>query len=345
MHKLSAAILVAFTLVAACRSSKTSKSELSEEEQARIADSIAMVQAMEQSAVDTAAMDYGYDDYNYSDEEYTTEPQELEPYSAAKTRKIDITHTKLDVKFDYEKQQLLGKAYITLKPYFYATDMVELDAKGFDVLGVFMVGKNNANTALEHTYEDQAKLKIKLGRQYKTNEEITLFINYVAKPEESGETIQIGNAIQENKGLYFINLTGEDKNKPRQVWTQGETESSSRWFPTFDSPNERFSQEIIMTVDTQDVTLSNGKLISSKVNRDGTRTDHWKQTLPHAPYLAMMAVGQFAIVKDKWRNMEVNYYVEKDYAKYARLIFGNTPKMIEFYSKTLGVDYPWDKYR
>ena len=37
-------------------------------------------------------------------------------------RTNDLVHTKLDVKFDYAKAYLYGKAWITLKPHFYNTD-------------------------------------------------------------------------------------------------------------------------------------------------------------------------------------------------------------------------------
>jgi aminopeptidase N len=50
------------------------------------------------------------------------------------------------------------------------------------------------------------------------------------------------------------------------------------------------------------------------------------------------------IVNDKWNNMEVNYYVEPAYAKYAKDIFGRTPEMLEFFSKKLKYKFPWDKY-
>ncbi|MBX7183490.1 MAG: M1 family metallopeptidase, partial [Bacteroidia bacterium] len=73
-------------------------------------------------------------------------------------------------------------------------------------------------------------------------------------------------------------------------------------------------------------------------------TDCWKQTLPAAPYLSMMAVGKWNIVKDKWRDLEVNYYMEPEYKPYTKRIFGKTPAMLEFYSKRLGVDYPWEKF-
>ena len=41
-----------------------------------------------------------------------------------------------DVSFNWEKQQLMGKVELTLKPYFYSTDKLELDAKGFELRAV-----------------------------------------------------------------------------------------------------------------------------------------------------------------------------------------------------------------
>ncbi len=66
--------------------------------------------------------------------------------------------------------------------------------------------------------------------------------------------------------------------------------------------------------------------------------------LPHAPYLMMMAVGEYSVIKDKYEGKEVSYYVEKKYAPVARKIFGLIPEMIAFYSRITGVDFPWPKY-
>ena len=84
--------------------------------------------------------------------------------------------------------------------------------------------------------------------------------------------------------------------------------------------------------------------MSQKNNTDGTRTDYWKMELPHAPYLFFIGVGDYAIIKDQYKGKEVSYYVEKEYASVARKIFGNTPEMMAFFSKALGVEYPWIKY-
>ncbi len=281
-------------------------------------------------------------------EKEKTEKKEFIPVWAPKKHQFnpsypryhDLIHTKLQVSFDWEKQWLYGKANLTLKPYFYPTDSLILDAKGFQINKVALIQKNQQKE-LKYTYNHE-KIRIQLDRVYKRDETYEVFIDYIAKPEELNN--EGSEAITEAKGLYFINPLGKDVNKPKQIWTQGETESSSCWFPTIDSPNERCTQEIFITVDKKYTTLSNGILVSSKDNGNGTRTDHWKMSLPHAPYLFMMAIGEFAVIKDKWRNIEVNYYVEPEYAKYAKMIFGNTPEMLEFFSKKLGVDYPWEKY-
>lgn len=261
-------------------------------------------------------------------------------YRETSTRINDLVHTKLDVRFDFDKSYLYGKAWITLKPHFYNTDTLTLDAKGMDIhkLAV-MKGTKMADLKYEN---DGWQLHIMLDRQYKGGEPYTVYIEYTSKPNEV--KVKGSAAISDARGLYFINPKGEEKDKPTQIWTQGETEANSVWFPTIDKPNQKTTEEIYMTVPAKFVTLSNGQLVSQKKNADNTRTDYWKMDLPHAPYLFFMGAGEFAVVKDKWRNKEVNYYVDKEYEPVARKIFGLTPEMIEFYSKITGVDFPWYKY-
>ena len=253
----------------------------------------------------------------------------------------DLVHTKLELKPDYTKSYLYGKAWITLKPHFYPTDTLTLDAKGMEFKKIAVV-KGSQQKDLKYDYNEW-QVRIKLDRVYKATESYTIFIDYTAKPDEFDQKYG-GSQMLGIKGMYFINPRGEVKDKPTQIWTQGETESNSAWFPTIDKPNQKTTEEITVTVPAKYVTLSNGILISQKKNADGTRTDYWKMDLPHAPYLFFLGVGDYAIVKDHYKNKEVNYYVEPEYASVAKKIFGNTPEMIAFYSKITGVDYPWPKY-
>ena len=264
----------------------------------------------------------------------------LSIYRAAATHINDLVHTKLDVRFDYARSYMYGKAWITLKPQFYPTDSLSLDAKGMDIKEVAIV-KGTQTLPLRYSY-DGSTLSIHLDKTYRYTENYSIYINYTAKPNEL--KVQGSSAITDAKGLYFINPQGTDKDKPIQIWTQGETESNSAWFPTIDKPNQKSTEEIIMTVPAKYVTLSNGKLVSQVKNIDGTRTDHWKMDLPHAPYLFFLGVGDYAVVHDTYKGKDVNYYVEPAYAPVARQIFGLTPEMMGFYSRILGVEFPWVKY-
>jgi len=253
----------------------------------------------------------------------------------------DLIHTKLELKPDYSKSYLYGKAWITLKPHFYATDSLTLDAKGMEFHRIAVVN-GNQQKELKYTYNDW-QVRIQLDKTYNANQNYTIYIDYTAKPDEFDEKYG-GSQMLGIKGMFFINPRGEEKDKPTQIWTQGETESNSAWFPTIDKPNQKSTEELTVTVPAKYVTLSNGLLVSQKKNADGTRTDYWKMDLPHAPYLFFLGVGDYAIVKDHYKNKEVNYYVEPEYASTAKKVFGNTPEMIAFYSKITGVDYPWAKY-
>ena len=261
-------------------------------------------------------------------------------YRATSTKINDLVHTKLDVRFDYDKAWMYGKEWLTAKPHFYPTDSLTLDAKGMDIKEVAIM-KGASKSVLKYDY-DGMELRIKLDRTYKGGENYTVYIDYTSKPNEV--KVKGSAAINDAKGLYFINPKGEEKDKPTQIWTQGETEANSVWMPTIDKPNQKTTDEIYMTVPAKYVTLSNGLLISQKKNADGTRTDYWKMDLPHAPYLFFMGVGDYKIIKDSYKGKEVSYYVEPNQAPYARGVFGLTPEMIKFFSERLGVDYPWQKY-
>lgn len=261
-------------------------------------------------------------------------------YQATYTSYFDLIHTKLELKPIWKEHTMEGIATLILKPHFYPADSIVLDARGMIIKRAGIL-KNNQFVPLLYRY-NSLQLTIQFDTIYSAAETIALQIEYLAQPE----TIkQEGSAsIKSNRGLFFINPDSSNKTKPTQLWTQGETESNSGWFPTIESPSQRMTQEIYLTVDTSFTTVSNGLLLSSNRNIDGTRTDYWKQSLPAAPYLTMIAVGDFAKTTDRWHNLEVSYYVDPLYEKYSRLIFGHTPEMLEFYSSILGVKYPWEKY-
>ena len=262
--------------------------------------------------------------------------QAAPPVRISETRSWDLIHTRLEVDFDWELRRLNGNARLHLSPLFYPQDSIHLDAKGFEIHSVEVAG-----AAAKHAY-DLRNLVVYLPRSFQRGDTLILDISYTARPYEL-EKLGLDEDAEEH-GLYFVNADGKQEGYPQQIWTQGETEANSCWFPTIDQPNERCTQEMLITVQDRFKTLSNGTLQSQEALPGGKRRDHWVMRQPHAPYLFMMAIGEFAVVKDEWRGKEVSYWVEPEYEPFARMIFGNTPEMMEFFSEKLGVEYPWDKY-
>ena len=272
-------------------------------------------------------------------------------YRSFATKENDLVHTKLAASFDYNKSQLNGEVWLQLHPHFYATNSLTLDAKGMDIHEVAMV-ESGVTKKLQYDY-DGMLLKIDLAKKYKAVENYTIYIKYTAKPNDYKS--KGSQAITDARGLYFINPQGTDKNKPTQIWTQGETEGTSVWIPIIDKPNQKCTQEFHLTVPSKYVSLSNGLLVQQVDNKNGTRLDVWKMDQPHAPYLFFIGIGDYAVVKDsytvgglsainKGKKIEVSYYIEKEYEKEARKIYGKTPAMISFYEQILGTPFPWAKY-
>jgi len=265
-------------------------------------------------------------------------------YKGFDTKYFKLIHTDLDLKPSWHQHYLYGKAVIELTPFAYHQDTLALDALGFIIKKVEIkpeLADSKPNLA-NYRYNNK-KLYISLGKTFQPGDILTVYIDYIACPD-SVMSKQL-KPKDELKGLFFINPDNKDSLEPRELWTQGETQSNSCWFPTIDAPNQKMTQKIKITIDSQYVTLSNGKLTSSVKNGDGTRSDIWEQKLPHAPYLTMIAAGPWVIVHDNWRKtVPVDYYVDKGYAPYAKMNFGHTPEMIEYFSKILNYPFVWDKY-
>lgn len=258
-------------------------------------------------------------------------------YRGSATRVNDMVHTRLEVCFDYTKVYLSGKAWLTLKPHFYPTDSLTLDAKNMDIKAVWLV-QPQGKKKLKYSY-DKVQLRINLGKQYQASEKYIVFIDYGVKGLEP----QAAKGDRPG-GLYFINASGKEKNNPVQIWTDNEPEFASAWYPCIDKPNQRSTEEMTLTVSAKYLTLSNGKLLRQTMNHDGTRTDYWKMDLPHAPYLFFMAVGDFTLIRDSYKGKKINYYVEYPYASVARKIFGQTPAMMACFERLTGIPFPWPQY-
>src|SRR5271163_5161983 len=251
------------------------------------------------------------------------QPQHVEA-KWARDRAANINHIKLEVALDFDAKKISGTATHRLSAITGPLERLEFDAAELDIKAV-RAGKEPA--AFETS---DGKLKITLPRALAAGEEIEVAIDYAGQPR---------------RGLYFVGPDDGYPKKPRQAWTQGEDEDSRYWFPCYDYPNNRTTSEIIATVPEKFTAVSNGELIGTTSNAAAkTRTFHWRHDVPHSVYLMTLAAGEFTMIEERAGNTPVTYYVTPGREDDARRAFGNTPKMIQFFEKAIGVPYPYAKY-
>ena len=109
-----------------------------------------------------------------------------------------------------EMEYVLGEAELILTPYFYSQNEVVLDAKGMELHGITVNDKEAF-----FNYDGQ-QVTILLEEEVSRGENITVVIEYTAKPSEL-EMNTASDAIEDDRGLYFINARGEDPNKPTDL--------------------------------------------------------------------------------------------------------------------------------
>lgn len=241
----------------------------------------------------------------------------------APDRPADVQHVKLDITLDFDQESIRGTASTTFSALYEEVKTLSLDA---EELNIERVALENG-TQLEYSTTNRTLL-IVLDRPYKHGERFTVAVTYNAKPRT---------------GLHFMKPAPEDPTRPVHAWTFGQPRYHSHWFPCHDSPNDRATTEIIVTVPAEFITISNGNLLDVKDN-GATKTHHWRHDVPHAAYLVSLVVGDFAVIEDEYKGKPVNYYVRKDRREDALLYMGKTPAMMRFYEEFTGVEYAYDKY-
>ncbi len=242
-----------------------------------------------------------------------------------RTRNFDVQHVKLEVGVDWEKKEVAGTATLTLAAINDGLQQVTLDAAEIKIESV-LAGERPLEFAPEGDL-----LHITLDRTYKAGEKLEVAIRYRTRPR---------------KGGYFTAPDTRYPQKPREVWTQGESDYNRYWFPGYDFPNDKASSEIIVTAPADMITVANGHLVEVREDKAaGTKTWHWREDVPHVNYLTSLIVGKFDKHSDKAGEVPVDYYVPPGTdAATVKRSFEQTPAMIQFFGEWIGVPYQYEKY-
>jgi len=246
-------------------------------------------------------------------------------YRPNRERTYDVIHYKADIRIDWAKKQIIGESTVRLRPLHPRTS-ITLDAYWLKVESVWELPSRKP-LAFQST---ESTLQIDLGRTLKDTDTTSFVVKYTATP---------------TAGLYFVDVPVGNRSVS-SIFTYGEGGIHANWLPIYNEPNDKFTTEMVVTVGKEYQALSNGKLLSTKNNADGTRTFHWYQALPHSNYLIALFVGEYVPVKlrSAFGTIPVTVWTPPGTEDQARHVFGRTPEMIEFFSNRFNYRYPWEKY-
>lgn len=254
--------------------------------------------------------------------------------------KIDVKHIIIDLQFDWNKKQAYGSSTISFSPL-QETNSISLDA---GMLSINSISLSNG-TLLKYTYDGTDKndaLSITLNRSYNPNEEVKLKIDYHTNWINEIDPYYLSGT--NGKGLRFSKPTFNDPIKPKEIWSIGEPESNRYWFPCYDGPNDLRTTEFIATVDKKLQVISNGKLIECKTNTDNTKTYHWKSDIPYANHLTSFVVGEFLDVQENYNNFIIHNYGAAKEMDWVAASVVRLSDMMTYYSKSIGIQYPFPRY-
>ncbi len=235
---------------------------------------------------------------------------------AAPPHGFDLLHQRIAVSFDVPHRSVQGT--VTSRVAITApTDTVRFNAENLQI----DAATDAAGRRLRFT-ADTSHVTVRLQRRAAPGDTVEFTLRYHGTPE---------------RGLYFV---------PRRnvIWTQGEATETRAWVPTYDAPDDKTTWDILVTVDSALSVLSNGRLVDvTPANGGAQKVWHWAQERPASTYLYSIVAGPFTELKDQWRGVPVDYWVYPDTIPAAWRTFGETPAMIELYSRLL-VPFPWAKY-
>src|SRR6266566_5034104 len=238
---------------------------------------------------------------------------------AERVRTYDLQHQVTTLRFDWSRQAVVGTTTLTIEGLPDARPLSDIVIDAGD-----MTFKNiTAGSApLKYDYDGRA-LTVHLATPLRSTRKTSITIDY--------------DGVNRSKGAYF---------RPAKhiVWTQGETEDTRYWVPTYDFPNDKTTWELYIWTAKDERALSNGRLAGSRAVGDSIEW-HWILDKPASTYLMTTVVGNYTVLQDKpWRNVPVGYWTYPDSVDAAWRGFAKTPQAIDVYSRKTGVPYPWPKY-
>jgi len=183
----------------------------------------------------------------------------------------DVSHYALTLAYEPSSNLLSGTAAITAA----ATQNLsrfDLDLRGFEISRLLVNGQ-----AASFTRSGDQELVITPAAGLRSGSSFTVVIDYAGTPgvvtDPDGS---IEGWVPTDDGAFVV----------------GEPQGSPAWYPVNDTPRDKATFDVSITVPEGLTALSNGVLVSN-ATAGGKTTWVWRETDPMAPYLSTATLGRF----------------------------------------------------
>jgi aminopeptidase N len=291
-----------------------------------------------------------------------------------RARQFHVRHLFLDLEVDFEQKAVSGVAVLDVERVAPDADRLSLDAIGFELVSVRLQERQGEDAAdgdrdytdAEYEYDGETLRIAGLS----AHERARLEIRYRAEPRRGLYFLEPDAKVKDRPVQVWSQCQDEDArhwfpchDKPHVKMTTELRVRVPAGFVAL-SNGDPVGEEVTPSaasapaIRKKAAGKARGKVPARKAraSKGRGRGDsafeyfHFKLDRPHPSYLVTLVIGKFAIVEDRDaqlpnnRRIPVRYYVPESRRDDALRSFGETPRMLELFSKLTGTPYPFSRY-
>lgn len=245
--------------------------------------------------------------------------------------KIDISYYDIDISIDIESEQISGNVFLSGSVGLDQPDSIELDLS--NSMTVDSIYVNNLLTLFDH---DDNKIKIPTPEETLTEGyDFNVQIFYHGQPTSTG----------------FGSFNFDTYNGIPHIWTLSEPYGARDWWPCKDDPSDKAdSLEISVTLQEEQIVVSNGLLIEEVSIGNNLKKYTWFESYPISTYLVSITSYPYTVWHDEYIGLNgdtlpLDFYVYPDHYEIVHDNYLLTKDMMKIFAEKFG-EYPFmnEKY-
>jgi aminopeptidase N len=230
----------------------------------------------------------------------------------------DVRTYGLDLSYTPAGRRLDGTAVI-LATATQNLSRFDLDLRGFTVKSVTVNARRASFTRAGQELKITPAAPLRRGRPFLVTVAYGGVPKVITDPDDS-----IEGFVPTNDGAFVV----------------GEPQGSPGWFPSNDTPNDKATYTVRISVPAGLTAVGNGRLLSQRT-AGGRTTFLWNESKPMATYLATVTLGKFQVHRASAGGIPVYVALDPQEAAKAKPVTDRIPEIIRWEQSIFG-PYPFE---